>query len=163
MTKVPCIKCGAMILEATAGRTGGLCMSCTRTPTHTEEDERAFQDSLRPARAFAALWKAERQTLLDGFLGRGSHGSTHVSQLIEGMNLDAGQKIQLAEVLESILTDTMYRLLLGLDGCASIGDVQAPYELHDENGALIQGLEIAAYEEFHSDSPGRVLAKGSVR
>ena len=30
--KIPCSKCGAMILPATAEKTGGLCMPCTREP-----------------------------------------------------------------------------------------------------------------------------------
>ena len=53
-------------------------------------------------------------------------------------------------MLNSILRDTFYTILLGLDGCAAIGNYQQLYEIKDENGNLISGeIDGYAYEYFH--------------
>ncbi|WP_181858425.1 hypothetical protein [Winogradskyella arenosi] len=47
------------------------------------------------------------------------------------------------------MTDVFYTILLGLDGCASIGGIQETYELKDENGNQLNGeIEGYAYEYF---------------
>ena len=54
----------------------------------------------------------------------------------------------------SIETDAFYTLLLGLDGAASIGDVQQMYQIRDEKGNPILDsgdLEVEAWEQFHGD------------
>src|SRR5262249_55419030 len=51
--KIPCSKCGAMILPATAEKTGGLCMPCTREP-----------GSFSPPPALGALIEEPDQTYL---------------------------------------------------------------------------------------------------
>ncbi len=58
-------------------------------------------------------------------------------------------------LVDVILTDTFYTLLLGLDGSASIGDSQEAYRILDEQGELVSDcgdLEAEAYEHFHEDA-----------
>jgi len=59
---------------------------------------------------------------------------------------------QLKDVIDTLLTDVFYSLLLGLDGESSIGNTQQTYKIYDEEGNLISDcgeLEISAYEYFH--------------
>ena len=59
---------------------------------------------------------------------------------------------QLKEVIDTLLTDVFYSILLGLDGEHSIGDTQHTYKIYDEEGNLISDcgeLEASAYEYFH--------------
>jgi len=47
------------------------------------------------------------------------------------------------------LTDLLYTVLLGLDGCASIGGTQEAYNLKDEKGNQLNGeIEGFAYYYF---------------
>ena len=59
---------------------------------------------------------------------------------------------QLKEVIDTLLTDIFYSILLGLDGERSIGNIQQTYKIYDEEGNLISDcgeLEASAYEYFH--------------
>ena len=62
------------------------------------------------------------------------------------------QQEQLKEVIDSLLTDVFYSVLLGLDGEHSIGNIQQTYKIYDQEGSLISDcgeLEASAYEYFH--------------
>ena len=59
---------------------------------------------------------------------------------------------KLKEVIDTLLTDVFYSILLGLDSENSIGDTQQTYKIYDEEGNLISDcgeLEVSAYEYFH--------------
>ena len=59
---------------------------------------------------------------------------------------------QLKEVIDTLLTDVFYSILLGLDGENFIGNTQHTYKIYDEEGNLISDcgeLEASAYEYFH--------------
>ena len=75
-----------------------------------------------------------------------------VNTKIKEMTLDGTQQEQLKEVIDTLLTDVFYSVLLGLDGEHSIGDIQQTYKIYDEEGSLISDwgeLEASAYEYFH--------------
>ena len=75
-----------------------------------------------------------------------------VNAKIKEMVLDSTQQEQLKEVIDTLLTDVFYSILLGLDGENSIGDTQQTYKIFDEEGNLISDcgeLEASAYEYFH--------------
>ena len=75
-----------------------------------------------------------------------------VNAKIKEMALDSTQQEQLKEVIDSLLTDVFYSILLGLDGESSIGNIQQTYKIYDEEGSLISDcgeLEASAYEYFH--------------
>lgn len=75
-----------------------------------------------------------------------------VNVKIKEMALDSTQQEQLKDVIDTLLTDVFYSVLLGLDGEHSIGNTQHTYKIHDEEGNLISHcgeLEVSAYEYFH--------------
>lgn len=74
-----------------------------------------------------------------------------VSYLREELNLNSTQKLIFDELIETLLTDTFYTILLGLDGATSLGDKQQSYSIKDENGNILEEGEIEslAYEYFY--------------
>lgn len=101
-------------------------------------------------RDFAELCKAEKESLLATYFDVSS-GSA-VATLIDEMNLSPSQAGKMRRVVDGILTDAFYTLLLGLDGEAAIGGVQHTYQLQDENGNLLTNgeLEGEAWDVFHN-------------
>ena len=91
---------------------------------------------------FARLWHNEKGQLLANFLNTGS-GSA-VAARIDALGLSPAQASGLRRALDLALTDTMYTLLLGLDGGASIGGRQETYSLYAESGErLLSGAMMA--------------------
>jgi hypothetical protein len=71
--------------------------------------------------------------------------------------VDAGLNTNQIELVKNVvsesLTDALYTVLLGLDGCASIGHNQVLYNLKDEEGNQITGeIESHAWEQFQNKS-----------
>lgn len=100
------------------------------------------------AKEFVENFKLEKNSLLLEFTNIDSQSD--VQQLIQSMELNEEQSEILKQVLDSVLRDTFYTILLGLDGCASIGKNQELYEIKDEDGNLLSGeIEGYAYEYFH--------------
>src|ERR1700712_2040262 len=102
------------------------------------------------AEGFARNWLGLKEELLSMFLA--APAQTQVGVMIVAMGLTLEQSNQLRAVFDVALTDTMYSLLLGLDGAASIGGDQQIYKIHDEDGNLLSKcgeLEAPAYAVFH--------------
>lgn len=100
------------------------------------------------AKEFVENFKLEKDSLLREFTNIDSQSG--VQQIIQSMELNEEQSEILKQVLDSVLRDTFYTILLGLDGCASIGKNQELYEIKDEDGNLLSGeIEGYAYEYFH--------------
>jgi hypothetical protein len=79
-----------------------------------------------------------------------------VATEIDRLRLSPAQAAGLHRALDLALADTMYTLLLGLDGCAAIGGRQETYALFAETGERLSGdgeLEAAAWEVFHGPGP----------
>ena len=75
-----------------------------------------------------------------------------VNAKIKEMVLDSTQQEQLKEVIDTLLTDVFYSILLGLDVENPIGNTQQTYKIYDEEGNLISDcgeLEACTYEYFH--------------
>lgn len=101
------------------------------------------------ARQFVAAWKREKKNLVKEFSGATS--STLVATRIRNLNLSGAQRKQVVEIIDAVLTDAFYTLLLGLDGSASIGGVQQAYKIYGEDGKLISDggeIEAEAAEAF---------------
>jgi hypothetical protein len=104
------------------------------------------------AQKFAESWRSLKTELLHSFTD--TQSGTEVAALVQAMQLTPAQQLQLHAVLDAALRDTLYTLLLGLDGAASIGSDQQSYTLHDENGHLVAEpgeLEAAAWDVFHGE------------
>lgn len=93
----------------------------------------------------------ERQSLIDTYFNADSR--TEVSALIQSLNLEDKETERLRQILNGSMRDTLYSILLGLDGEASIGDKQTMYKLFDEENNELTGGEIEsfAYEYFHNN------------
>ncbi len=101
---------------------------------------------------FAQLWRTEKEYLLSAFLDANSQSAAAVAAA--GLGLSPDQLRGLRELLDLVLTDTMYTLILGLDGVASIGERQESYRLFSESGDQLTGegrLEESAWEVFHGE------------
>jgi hypothetical protein len=97
---------------------------------------------------FVKAFYTEKQNFLKEYLSENSE--TEVGDLIKSLHLTDQQNEIMKKVLDSSFTDIFYSILLGLDGCASIGGIQERYDLKDENGNQLSGeIEGYAYEYFH--------------
>ena len=93
----------------------------------------------------------KRKSLIDLYFNSENH--TEVSELISTLNLNTKQTEILRLILNSVLRDAYYGILLGLDGEASIGERQEIYKIEDEEGDELSYGEIAAFawEYFHNN------------
>ncbi len=93
----------------------------------------------------------EKKSLVDLYLSSGNE--TDVSKLIADLQLDEQKTERLRQILNGVLTDAFYTILLGLDGEALIGERQELYKIEDENGnELTRGeIEGFAWEYFHNN------------
>ena len=102
------------------------------------------------AAEFVRRWKHEKEELLGSFLSPTSESA--IPTMIDEMNLSPTQHEALRTILDTVLTDTMYTLLLGLDGSASIGGVQETFRIEGESGTVVSTcgeLELEAWRQFH--------------
>lgn len=78
---------------------------------------------------------------------------SEVSRLISDLNLDIEKTEKLRHIMNGVLTDAFYTILLGLDGAASIGENQEAYSITDEEGNQLSDgdIEVYAYEYFHNN------------
>jgi hypothetical protein len=103
------------------------------------------------AKEFVASWKSEKSSYLQLL----KSDDLLVSKQIAALGLTPIQLEQLWVLLDTVLTDTMYTLLLGLDGSASIGGTQHAFQIRDESGNIVAAsgaLEDQAYEQFQGSA-----------
>lgn len=54
-------------------------------------------------------------------------------------------------LVNSVMNEVFYTILLGLDGETSLGDIQMQYKVYDENDKLLDGIESYAYDSFMNE------------
>jgi len=91
---------------------------------------------------FVKNFHDEKQSLLKNYF---SKSESSVSQKIDTLNLSQTQSEIIKDILDDVVTDTMYTILLGLTGSASIGTSQETYKIFDEEGHEIDNDEIEEY------------------
>lgn len=102
---------------------------------------------------FAKEFRMLKDDLVEGYFTKG--GEISRLDTLAKSDMSSEQIEIVREVFESGLTDALYTVLLGLDGCATIGAKQIDYVLKDEDGNLVAGsgeLESYAWEEFHGNN-----------
>ena len=100
---------------------------------------------------FVKEFKELKEYIQKGYFSKDSEFS-RIDRLVKaGFNKE---QIELTEAIVSeALTDSLYTVLLGLDGCASIGQNQILYKLQDEEGNPISGeIESYAWEQFQDQN-----------
>ena len=101
---------------------------------------------------FAKNFYLEKLNILKSCFEEQPQYPSTVNAKIKEMGLSNTQQEQLKDVIDTLLTDVFYSVLLGLDGESSIGNTQHTYKIHDEEGNLISHcgeLEASAYEYFY--------------
>ena len=99
---------------------------------------------------FAAHCDELRKELVRDFTSPAS-GSA-VAARIDALGLDHAQSRQLTALLDTVVRDTVYTLLLALDGAASLGSCQQQFMLMAEDGNVIEDIEAAAWQCFHGEA-----------
>ena len=98
---------------------------------------------------FVKLCYDEKETILSEYFRDGSQ--TIVAEKLRSLFEKGIEKDELYELLNLVLNENYYTLLLGLDGEAALGNVQNAYKLYDEDGNLLNEcgeIEEAAYRYF---------------
>ena len=101
-------------------------------------------------REFVQSFVREKQALLRAYrTGTG----TAVAGKIGELGLAPEKRELLSQILDGVLTDAFYTILLGLEGAASIGGRQEAYRLSDAHGTVLTGgaIEAEALRAFHGD------------
>jgi len=79
---------------------------------------------------------------------------TAVGKLLSELQLSGQDREKLHQAVRFLLIDTYYTVLLGLDGCATLGSSQHTFKVYDEDGNLISecgDIEAEAWEQFQND------------
>lgn len=102
---------------------------------------------------FVRSFKVEKDRLLEMYISDATQ--TAVGTHIRSMGLSSEQSDTMRKVLDQALTDSFYTILLGLDGCARIGDaMQQDFKIQAEDGSDISRgggeIEALAYEYFQT-------------
>jgi len=84
----------------------------------------------------------EKQGFLKSYL---SGDDSSVSQKNRSLDLSPDQSKVFESIIDDVLTDTLYTVLLGLSGSATIGDSQVAYKIFGEDGNEIDSDEIEEY------------------
>lgn len=99
---------------------------------------------------FAKEFRMLKDDLVNSYFSKGGKASR--IQMLNDAGLSEEQIKEVGKLFNDGLTDALYTVLLGLDGCAAMSKEQNNYVLKDEEGNLIAGngeLEICAWEAFH--------------
>ncbi|SHJ97487.1 hypothetical protein SAMN02745163_02967 [Clostridium cavendishii DSM 21758] len=105
------------------------------------------------AKEFVELFYIEKNNMLKQYFS--NLKDTEVGLKLDNLGLTSDQLEKMHGVINTVLTDTMYTILLGLDGEASIGNIQQKYRLYDEIGYELTNsseIEEYAYEYFQEDN-----------
>jgi len=101
------------------------------------------------AKEFVELFYTEKDNMIKQYFNNSK--DTEVGLKIDSLGLTTEQMKIMQSIIDTALTDTMYTILLGLDGEASIGNVQETYKLCDNNEHELTNsgeIEQYAYEYF---------------
>jgi hypothetical protein len=106
------------------------------------------------AEEFVKNFYLEKQKILNLCFDSQSDHRNIVSKKIEELNLDEIQNEKLKKIISNLLDDAFYTILLGLDGSASIANIQETFKIYNEENNLISDcgdLEGFSYEYFHEN------------
>ena len=101
---------------------------------------------------FAKNFYLEKLNILKSYFEEQPQYPSVVNAKIKEMVFSYTQQEQLKHVIDTLLTDEFYSILVRLDGENPIGNTQQTYKIYDEEGNLISNcgeLEASAYEYFH--------------
>ena len=98
---------------------------------------------------FVTNFRKEKEYMLNMYFDES--GDSYTGKLIKSLIAKGVDKEEIKELLGSVLNEAFYTILMGLDGEASLGDMQMQFSIYDDNNVLIDDIESYAYDEFMSD------------
>lgn len=101
------------------------------------------------AKEFVQATKEEKQNTMSIYFSAGS--KTKVGQMIQELINMGVPKESLFQLVDNILNENYYSLMLAMDGETSLGGIQMMYKLFDEDGNELTGsgdIESEAFEQF---------------
>ena len=84
---------------------------------------------------FVKLCYEEKESILKEYFREESESA--VAEKVRNLIQSGTSKKALFELIDSVMTENYYALLLGLDGAASLGGKQISYQIYDEDGVLL--------------------------
>lgn len=106
--------------------------------------------NLTPAEHLVRNFYLEKKSLMECIFVE-KEEKTQTRTLYDQLELNESQKEIFKEFVSTLLDDTLYSILLGLDGSATIGISQETYTIFDEQGNRVSecgDLETEAYAYF---------------
>ena len=98
---------------------------------------------------FVMNFRKEKDYMLNMYFDETS--DSYTGELISNLVKKGADTAEIKELLNSVLNEAFYTILMGLDGEASLGDMQMQFSIYDEDNVLIDDIESYAYDEFMSD------------
>ena len=98
---------------------------------------------------FVRLCFEEKKSILSEYCDPETEST--VGAMVRDLVRAGADQETLHKLLDLVLTENWYRMLLALDGSASLGGEQMTYEVRDEDGNILNEygeLEAAAWEVF---------------
>ncbi len=99
------------------------------------------------ASEFVGNWYSLKGELVAAF----TKADSETSRKIVVLNLTPSQYKQVESIVDDVIRDTMYTLLLGLDGAARIGKDQQHFTIACEDGHPIENLADEAWKRFQGN------------
>ena len=91
----------------------------------------------------------EKQEMLKIYFDK--EKETPVGNQIKNISSKGVSDDEVKKLVDSVMNEVLYTILLGLDGETSLGDVQMQYKVYDENDNLIEDIGGCAYDTFMSE------------
>ncbi len=98
---------------------------------------------------FVRLCFEEKESILSEYCSAETEST--VGAMVRALVRAGADQETLHKLLDLVLTENWYRILLALDGSASLGGEQMTYEVRDEDGNILNEcgeLEAAAWDMF---------------
>ena len=98
---------------------------------------------------FVRLCFEEKESILSEYCSPETESA--VGTMVRDLVRAGADQETLHKLLDLVLTENWYRILLALDGSASLGGEQMTYEVRDEDGNILNEcgeLEAAAWDMF---------------
>ncbi len=91
----------------------------------------------------------EKNRMLDLYFDKAKE--TLVGEQIKNIVANGISERTVRSLIESVMNEVFYTMLLGLDGETSLGNVQMTYKLFDEDGNQLEDIESYAFDSFMAE------------
>ncbi|MES9974883.1 MAG: hypothetical protein ABW094_11525 [Candidatus Thiodiazotropha sp.] len=101
-------------------------------------------------REFVEEFYKLKQSLMNDYFSNNKDPAR--AALVEKVADNKEQEEAVQKIIDLVLIDALYTILLGIDGCATIGEEQQLYKLYDEEGNELtsNNIESHAWEIFQN-------------